>query len=318
MSAKGRPVTTPSPGAHTPQWTRQRERSQLWVLRLMRWIALTAGRRAARWLLHPITAYFLLTGGAARRESRRFLGLALRRPAGLADVYRHLHAFASTVLDRVYLLQGQHELFDIRISGTQTLDSVLDRGGGALLVGAHMGSFEALRTLGDRRGLRVAMVMYEENARLINATLEAIAPRGHLHTITLGRLDAMLSLRHWLDQGGVAGLLADRRLPGPPGRSHTIVLPFLGRPAAFSDGPFRLAALLKRPLVFMVGLYRGGNRYELRFEPLHDFSTPLAPGETQDERIRRAITAYVATLEALCLDAPHNWFNFFDFWADAH
>lgn len=313
-------MTARAPGTRTPQWTSQRERSQLWVLRLMRWIALTAGRRVARLLLRPITLYFLLTGGAARRASRRYLGLVRRRPARLGEIYRHLHAFASTVLDRVYLLQGEHALFDIRISGTLSLDPILEAGGGALLVGAHMGSFEALRTLGDARGLRVAMVMYEENARLINATLEAIAPRASLHTIALGRIDAMLALRDWLDQGGVAGLLADRRLPGSPGasgRSHTHLLPFLGEPAAFSDGPFRLAALLKRPLVFMVGLYRGGNRYELRFEPLHDFSAPLGAGETQEQRLRRALTRYVTTLEALCLEAPENWFNFFDFWADA-
>ena len=310
-------MKSPAPTHHAPQWTSQRERSQLWVLRLMRWIALYAGRSAARWVLHPISAYFLLTSGTARRESRRFLSLALRRPARLGDVYRHLHAFAATVLDRVYLLQGRHALFDVRITGAEAIDPALADGAGALLVGAHMGSFEALRALGDRRGLRVAMVMYEENARLINATLEAIAPRAALHTIALGRVDAMLALRDWLAQGGVAGMLADRRLPGPPGRSHTHALPFLGRTAVFSDGPFRLAALLKRPLVFMVGLYLGGNHYELRFVPLQDFSATLAPGERNDERVLRALTAYVATLEALCLEAPNNWFNFFDFWADA-
>ena len=26
---------------------------------------------------------------------------------------------------------------------------------------------------------------------------------------------------------------------------------------------------------------------------------------------------YVSTLEALCREAPYNWFNFYDFWADA-
>jgi predicted LPLAT superfamily acyltransferase len=25
---------------------------------------------------------------------------------------------------------------------------------------------------------------------------------------------------------------------------------------------------------------------------------------------------YVAILEALCREAPYNWFNFYDFWAD--
>jgi predicted LPLAT superfamily acyltransferase len=298
------------------QWTRQRERSQLWVLRLMRWIALTAGRRIARLVLHPITVYFLVTGGAARRESRRYLGRALRRRASLLDVYRHLHAFASTVLDRVYLLQGRHDLFDLGAVGAETVEPALARGAGALLVGAHIGSFEALRALGDQRGLRVAMVMYEENARLINATLAAIAPHAGLHTIALGRVDAMLALRNWLDQGGVAGLLADRTLPGPAGRSRNHVLPFLGHPASFSDGPFRLAALLKRPLVFMTGLYLGGNRYELRFVPLADFSTAAANGMSNDERIVASLKQYVETLQSLCLEAPYNWFNFFDFWAD--
>ena len=98
-------MSAPTPAVPAPPWTRQRERSQLWVLRVMRWIALSAGRRVARVVLHPITLYFLLTGGAARRASKAYLTLALRRPARWTDVYRHLHAFAATVLDRVYLMQ---------------------------------------------------------------------------------------------------------------------------------------------------------------------------------------------------------------------
>jgi len=30
-----------------------------------------------------------------------------------------------------------------------------------------------------------------------------------------------------------------------------------------------------------------------------------------------AVARYVSTLEELCREAPHNWFNFFDVWADA-
>jgi predicted LPLAT superfamily acyltransferase len=33
--------------------------------------------------------------------------------------------------------------------------------------------------------------------------------------------------------------------------------------------------------------------------------------------VRAALERYVATLEALCREAPYNWFNFYDFWADA-
>ena len=124
----------PAPVA-AASWAHQRERSQLWALRLMRWIALNAGRRIARAVLHPITLYFLVTAGAARRESRRYLERALRRPVRWSDVYRHVHSFACTVLDRVYLLQGRHELFDVSIAGPAAIDAALANGAGALLVG---------------------------------------------------------------------------------------------------------------------------------------------------------------------------------------
>ncbi len=310
------------PAAAAP-WTRQRERSQRWVLRLMGWIARRAGRRIARLILHPITLYFLVTGGAARRESRRYLERALRRPVRWTDVYAHLHCFACTVLDRVYLLQGHHEWFDVSLNGSAAVDAALARGSGALLVGAHLGSFEVLRAVGDRQGLRVAMLMFEDNARLISATLAALAPNATLHTIALGRAEAMLELRRWLDGGGVAGILADRTLPASASaqahasRSRLMRLPFLGHDAPFSDGPFRLASLLRQPVIFMAGLYLGENRYQIRLIELDDFSQAAPAGVSSDERIAAVLQRYVATLEALCLEAPHNWFNFFDFWADA-
>jgi predicted LPLAT superfamily acyltransferase len=297
-------------------WTTDRERSNLWVLRAMRWIAVHAGRPVARGVLHPIALYFLLVNGRARRASADYLARALRRPVGWRDVYRHIHHFAATVLDRVYFLQERSDQFAITSVGGEGLHALLARGDGVMLVGAHLGSFEALRSDAQSRGARVAMLMYEDNARLINATLAAVAPRARLHTIALGRAGAMLALRRWLDEGGIAGLLADRTLPGSGERSRTLRLDFLGAAANFSDGPFRLAAMLRRPVIFMAGLYGGANRYELRFVELEDFR-PGAPdgGLDTDQRVQAAVRRYVTLLETLCLEAPYNWFNFFDFWA---
>ena len=298
-------------------WASERERSNLWVLRLMRWIAVAAGRPIARLVLHPITLYFLIANGRARRESARYLSKALQRPAGLADVYRHIHRFASTILDRVYFLQERFDQFEVRATGAEPMHAMLARGEGVMLAGAHIGSFEALRASAQGRGERVAMLMYEDNARLINATLAAVAPNAQLHTIALGRAGAMLSLRRWLDEGGIAGLLADRTLPGPSERSRTLQLDFLGQPARFSDGPFRLAAMLRRPVYFMAGLYEGGNRYEMRFVELADFRADAPTGGLDvDQRVRSALERYVALIESLCVESPYNWFNFYDFWAD--
>ena len=305
-------------------WASERERSNLWILRVMRWIAVAAGRPVARLVLHPITLYFLIANGKARRASAHYLARVHRRPARLDEVYRHIHHFAATILDRVYFLQERFDQFAIEARGAEPVHALLASGAGVMLAGAHLGSFEALRASAQGRGARVAMLMYEDNARLINATLAAVAPNAQLHTIALGRAGAMLALRRWLDDGGLAGLLADRTLHGPAGaaaRAHASALDFLGQPARFSDGPFRLAAMLRRPLYFMAGLYHGGNRYELRFELLADFRAE-APNDGLDteQRVRVALERYVDLLERLCVESPYNWFNFYDFWAvdDAH
>ena len=309
-------------------WRQQSERSNPVALLVMRWIAVTLGRRVSRLVLHPICLYFTLFGGAIGRASSTYLRQVLGRAPRWRERYRHVHHFAGTLLDRVYLLRGDVGLFDVDVQGSDHFEPVVAQGRGAFLIGAHLGSFEALRALGERRaGLRVAMLMYQQNARMMAATFAAVAPDAKVHVIELGRLDAMLELRDWLDGGGVAGLLADRSLasaeadPDPAGRSHTHWIEFLGRPAAFSDAPFRLAALLRRPVVFMAGLYRGGNRYELRLVPLADFSgaRERGPGAqaAQDAAVRDALHRYVQVLQAHCREAPYNWFNFFDFWAGA-
>jgi predicted LPLAT superfamily acyltransferase len=307
-------------------WTTQPERSNASALRTMRWIAVTLGRRVSRLLLHPITLYFLLAGGPATRASTDYLRRALGREPGWRDRYRHVHHFAATILDRVYLLRGDFDLFRIHAVGADNLEDVLGAGRGAFLLGGHLGSFEALRAVGvQRRGAQVAMLMYEQNARLLMQMLQAIAPDAVLRIIGLGRMEAMLELRDWLDAGGVAGLLADRTLLGPvpaaaAGRSRTHWIDFLGRPAAFSDGPFRLAALLRRPVVFMTGLYLGDTRYQVHFVPLADFTEPATPPAggrraPTDAAIEAALRRYVQLLEEHCRQAPLNWFNFFDFWA---
>jgi predicted LPLAT superfamily acyltransferase len=297
-------------------WTAEPERSYLWMLHLIRWIAVGAGRRAARVLLYPIALYFLLFNGKARRASFSYLGRVLPRPVRLRDVYRHIHRFAATVLDRIYFLQERFDLFDVTITDGDAIHHPLARGEGVLAVGAHLGSFEALRADAQHRGERVAMLMYEDNARMINAALAAVAPKASLHTIALGQPGAMLHLSRWLEDGGIAGLLADRTLPARSGRSRTLWFDFLGQPAPFSDGPFRLAAMLRRRVIFVAGLYHGGRRYELRFAELADFSgTANESRQDIDRRVHEALQRYVSLLQALCLEAPYNWFNFFDFWA---
>ena len=290
-------------------WRRQQERSNLTILKLMVWISLTFGRAIGRVVLYGIAAYFVLFAPRARRCSRDYLHLALGRWAEWSDGYRHVLSFASTIHDRIYLLNNRFDLFDIEIVGAEAVNAAARNHPGVLLLGAHLGSFEVLRAVGrGREGLKIAMLMYEENARKINATLEAINPAASHDIIPLGRLESMLEARDKLDAGYVVGLLADRSL----GADATVDCEFLGKPAPFPLGPFRMAAMLRRPVFFMTGLYLGGNRYQLHFEPLADFSQVAR--EQRETAIHAAAQCYADRLTHYCRQAPYNWFNFFDFW----
>lgn len=292
-----------------PEWMGRQERSNSRILKLMVWIAFTFGRRMARLVLHGVAAYFVLFAPQARRASRAYLGRALGRHAGWSDGYRHVFSFASTILDRLYLLDDRFDVFEIEVLGQEAVLDALRKQPGALMIGAHLGSFEVLRAMGrGQAGLCVAMLMYERNAHNLNTVLAAISPKAMQDIIPLGRMESMFEARDKLDAGYVVGMLADRTL----GNDATMEVEFLGRVAQFPLGPWRLAALLRRPVFLMAGLYLGGNRYQLHFEPLADFSATERNG--RDAAIEAAVRRYAAGLSRLCRLAPYNWFNFYDFW----
>ncbi len=292
------------------EWATRRERGSVTLIRLMVWITLRLGRPAARLLLGPVCAYFFFCAPAARAASRVWLDRALGRRASPADGWRHIWSFASCVLDRVLLLNDRTDLFEITLHGEAVLADVRARHGGGFLFGAHLGSFEVMRTMARALGdTRVTLVMYEDNARKTNQVLHAINPDLGIEIIGLGRPGSMIAVKERLDDGHLVGILADRGLDG----ERTVSLPFFGEPARFPVGPFRLATLLKRPVVFMTGLYRGGARYDIHFELLTDVDT--AAGLTTEQAIEQTMRRYVARLEHYSRSAPWNWFNFYDFWA---
>lgn len=277
----------------------------------MAMFSLALGRRAGRVVLYAIAAYFSLFAPRARRASVAYLRRVLGRRPTVRDRFRQVMAFATTIHDRVYLLNDRFDLFDIAVEGEESMLERVRAGRGAFLVGAHLGSFEVTRAIGRRRpDLRVAMMAYEGNARKINAMMAAINPELAEETVPLGTPETMLKVRGLLDEGVFVGMLGDRT----PGGEPTEVVEFLGAGAKFPLGPMRLAALLQRRVILMLGIYCGGNRYRVVFEEIADFSG--VGRKDRDEAIRAAVVRYAGRLESYCRQYPYNWFNFFDFWAE--
>ncbi|MGI9302155.1 MAG: hypothetical protein ACR2RB_05525, partial [Gammaproteobacteria bacterium] len=71
--------------------------------------------------------------------------------------------------------------------------------------------------------------------------------------------------------------------------------------------------VMQCPVILFFGIYRGGNRYDVYFEHLTD---RVASNREQQEQIHYWTQRYVERLEHYTRDAPYNWFNFYDLWAE--
>jgi predicted LPLAT superfamily acyltransferase len=299
----------------THDWKQRPEGGGWFALWLIRNIGRYGGRGVGRLLLYPITLYFLLRRAPEREASRRFLGRVLGRPATLRDVARHIHTFASTILDRIFLLSGKIDRFDIRVHGVEVVHEPLDRGQGVLMFGSHLGSFDAMRVLGTKRPqTKIRVVLDKKHNPSMQALLDALNPELAANIIDAGMdgPSVLLAIKEATDQGALVALLVDRAQPGSP----TLDVPFLGGVAAFPTGPWMIAALLKLPVCLAFGLYRGGDRYDLEFSMFSDGL--VAERHNRNAVIADCVRRYAALLEAEARRSPYNWFNFFDFWRDPH
>jgi predicted LPLAT superfamily acyltransferase len=309
--ATDRPASPPRNLRHAQPWVTQPERGNLRLLTAMSALSLRCGRRLSRVALMLIVAYYWLRPGTAAGHIARFQRRALARTPTRRDLFSHLLAFATCTHDRIFLLNNKFSEFSVEIANEELLTRTWEHCSGCMLIGAHIGSFEVARTLGAQHpGIAVVMAMYEDNARKVGAFLAAINPHDAPDIISLGSIDSMLQVRNRLEQGAFVGILGDRTLGDEP----VVSINFLGTPAGFPVGPWRAAALLRRPVLFIAGLYCGGNRYRIVVEQLADFR--YTESSARDSAIHEAMVNYAGLLETICRNHPHNWFNFFDFWQE--
>jgi len=285
-------------------WHRETERGSSFGIALLDGTTRLLGRRFARGILRFVMGWFVLFGGAARRASAQWLGLHGDR-VGLRAVYRHFLHFGTVALDRFALVRGETDGFELDYVGREHVES---RDGG-LLLGAHLGSFEAMGAFGRDHALPVHPAMYTEHARRIQGLLRRAAPEvaDRVVELTEGDPGVILKLRRLIDGGAWVALLGDRAAGG-----RTVTVQFFGRPAEIAAGPYLLAAALRCPVIFVACVYDEPNRYRLQAEVL--FERVDLPREDRDEGVRVHAQAFADRLEALAREHPLNWFNFYDFW----
>lgn len=310
-------VSSPAPARSLPEktelWAKTTESGRLWQLRLLRWLSLYAPDILLDKLLWLIALGFSLN---KRRTATMGSILYLRRIFGREPNWlerqRHACEFAHVVRDRVRFLSGGTDSFEIKASGQERIAELCCSGRGAVLLGAHFGSFEALRAF-DRHlpGLVVRYLMFPDHAPHTTALLRELNPQVAERVISLKNgQHAMLEVYEALNRGEFVAFLGDR-LPSPTIRSK-LSLPFLGSAIDLPASPYIAALAAKVPLIICTAPRLGKNRYAIGFEEIYD-GRPVARCE-RSEKAGEMARRFTLHLEEMCRRYPYNWFNFFDIW----
>jgi len=293
-------------------WQDSKEFSTPYALKAIRWVAVSLGRPIARLFLYPISLYYFIFARSQRKASYQYLSRVFKRPATYLEVLKHIHCFASTILDRVYLLTGKFEQLEISFPEVNIPLSYSQEGKGCLLLGSHIGSFEVLRSYAVKNyALPIKILMYEHQAPMMVQILNALNSEVANTLISLdGSPSGLLKVKEAIDNGITVGLLGDRILGH--NTDKTVSCQLLGEPVSISTAPIIMAASLKVPVVVFFGLYLGQNKYKIVFELLDE--EIILNRKTRQQDIQFYSQKYVNILEKQIIETPYNWFNFYDYW----
>ncbi|WP_300652441.1 glycosyl transferase [Pseudomonas sp.] len=301
---------------NSQHWAAQQERGSFLLMKFIALAARLLGRRALSPLLYVIVLYFFLLGGKARRSIWHYQrnlanwsGRSELQPSR-HSVFRQFMAFADSLLDKLDVWNNRLGLRDIDLVDRHDLHQQMQGARGQMLIGAHLGNLEVCRALAELNNkVRMNVLVHTKHAEQFNRLLGE-AGASNLRLIQVSELDPaiMLQLSERLERGEWLAIAGDR-VPLHGARSVTV--DFLGQSAAFPQGPWLLAGLLRCPLNLMSCLKIDG-RYQVLLEPLAD-RVQWKRGE-RDAVIHTWVQRYAQRLGQLCLEAPHQWFNFYPFW----
>jgi predicted LPLAT superfamily acyltransferase len=265
-----------------------------------------------------VVAYFYATDRAGRRHSLAYLKRVHARIGGAPPSWltglRHYMSFAGKALDSFIAWTDPRRSGPLKVASSPELEHLAARGAGVLLIVSHLGNAEFCRAgLAAHFKRRVNVLLHTKHAKLYNALIRSLRPDVEDYTIQVSEVgpQTAVELKDCVERGEWLAIAGDRT--PVHGQSRTCRVPFLGAEASFPVGPYILAALMGCPVYLMFCL-REGSAHTVHFEKLAD-SVSL-PRSDREGALRELAARYAQRLEHYCLQAPLQWYNFFDFWTD--
>ncbi|WP_157671623.1 acyltransferase [Francisella halioticida] len=229
--------------------------------------------------------------------------------------FKHFLAFGEMIIDKFAVWNGKITMKDINFSKQHrsNLNNAISSKKGGIIFTAHIGNLDVARALSKYDyQMKINALVFSKHAPKFNKLLTKVTSKYEIGMICVQEVSPELAINLYdrVQNGEFIVIAADRTSITKPEREVNSV--FLGEKAAFPQGAFILASLLKCPAYFML-CPKKNDTFDLIFD---NFSLD---GITLNKKNRKAdlekySQQYASLLELYCKLYSLQWFNFFDFW----
>ena len=252
------------------------------------------------------SAFFLLWG-PGRRGVMRNLAIILPGSTALANFfrcYRVFWNFAWSISDTMRFRE-LHTIPEWEFAGREHLEA-LRTGGGAILLTAHMGSYDlGAHLFAEVSGRRIVMVRAPEADPQTREFEEGHLPAAIETQFNTDGGTLALDLLHAVREGAIVAIQGDRMAGEITGVPATL----FGKAIQVPAGPFALAMTARVPVYPIFVVRRGWQRYLLRAERPFE----IVRSRDRDADLAAAARAWTAVLEQVIRDGWQQWFAFEEF-----
>jgi predicted LPLAT superfamily acyltransferase len=297
---------------HQTQWEGQSV-GKVWGYKFFVFILNTFGLSPAYFILRFVSFYYFLFSKPNAFIRDYFIkahGFSKRK--AFWAVYKNNYIFGQTLIDKVAVMAGAKKALTVTHPGRAQLDSLAAMGKGGILVSAHVGNWEVAGQGLNRLNVPFNILMYENERANIKHYMDRVMKEKKIKIIGIDEESKshIIELHKAFGNNELVVMHGDRFREG----AKTLTANFFGRPAKFPAGPFIMAAKFGVPLGIVFAVKTNSKTYEFTCE--EPILVPRARTEEQLEKAcKEMLEKYVSALEAKLREVPHQWFNYYDFWA---
>lgn len=261
------------------------------------------GIRAAYIFLAFVAVYFIPFAPKATRSIWKYYRKRLNKSvlSSIVNLYLHFYTFGQTLIDKVAMRSGLQSGYSFEFDNYDRFLEIINGEEGVVLVGAHVGCWEAGSGFFGKYGKKINIVKLDLELQDVKDAIGTEGGDYKIIPLNEGLIDAMLKINVALNNGEYVCFNGDRYLD----YDSTIAHDFLGSEAHFPLGIFKIAVKCRKPVVFYFAMREKGRKYRFAFTEI-----------TERLSEKELVAKYAETLESIVRKYPRQWFNFYDYWND--